>query len=113
LKKTITIFALFIFFLSQFGKVVSFCFCSIASYQQTKTLNCDCEKQLTIAFDTESRKPISQNLQNAPQFDELFQQTIPTYSSPANWTQLKISLPLGTEPLYHTFLPAVFHPPLS
>ncbi|MDX1935468.1 MAG: hypothetical protein SFU21_00040 [Flavihumibacter sp.] len=47
MKKTITIFFLASFFLLQYGKVVSYLYCTYNNYQQTGTITCDCEKKLT------------------------------------------------------------------
>ncbi|TAH03320.1 MAG: hypothetical protein EAZ16_07890 [Sphingobacteriales bacterium] len=49
MKKNITIFFLASFFLLQYGKVVSYLYCTYENYKQTGSVTCDCEKQLTDA----------------------------------------------------------------
>jgi hypothetical protein len=113
LKNQIAIFAFFIFFLAQFGKVLNFCFCTIATYQQTKTLNCDCEKQLSTAIDTESKKQTPQSRPALPQFDELFHlSNAPAFTS--RYFILPVTWPKNnSEPLYNAFLQHIFRPPLQ
>ncbi|MEO6315322.1 MAG: hypothetical protein ABIU63_18525 [Chitinophagaceae bacterium] len=50
--KQIATCCMVIFFLAQFGKVINFCFCTAAAYHESKTLSCDCEKQLYSATGT-------------------------------------------------------------
>ena len=56
MKKILTITLLSLFFLAQFGKVISFCYCSIESYRVTGTTDCDCEKNLAGSIKHETNK---------------------------------------------------------
>jgi hypothetical protein len=53
LKKYIAITVFLVFFLAQFGRIISFGFCTISVYQQTSSFSCDCERQLFSAIKTD------------------------------------------------------------
>jgi hypothetical protein len=113
LTRHIAIFALLVFFFAQFGKVINFCFCSIAVYQQTKTVNCDCEKQLSNAVNTESNSHTPHNSAEHPQLDELFHLANNTAFT-IQHTALSSAWPkTGNEALYHVFGKNIFRPPLQ
>jgi hypothetical protein len=85
----------------------------VAAYQQTKTLNCDCEKQLSTAIDTESKKQTPQSQFALPQFDELFYLcnvsafTAHHFVSIISWSKN------NSTQLYNGFPGNIFRPPLQ
>ena len=74
MTKILTISLLTLFFLAQFGKVISFCYCSVESYRQTGTIDCDCEKNLAGTVKHEANKDHSAAALQTVHFDELFKQ---------------------------------------
>jgi hypothetical protein len=114
MKKQITLFALLVFFLAQFGKVVNYCFCTIAVYQQTGSTACDCEKQLLtdVKKETATKHPSPHAVAAQPASEELFHQPLP-----AGWILQPVTIAngwprCGHESLYSTSGNPVFHPPL-
>lgn len=113
MKKLLSISFFLVFFFSQFGKVVNFCLCSMATYQQTGTVVCDCEKQLAVHIDTDTKKQTHQHPATLPQADELILiHHIATcnfhYSTPA-----VIQLHSNSEALYDAYCGDIFHPPIT
>ncbi len=111
LKKYLAIFAVTIFFLSQFGKVINFCLCTIIYFQQTSTINCDCEKHLSGYTDDEAKNQQPYNSSPLPRFDELFEIKCVAVITPHAYRLSKPFFGHYTDPLYHTYSDAVFHPP--
>lgn len=113
-KKQITLFALLVFFLAQFGKVINYCFCTIAAYQQTSSLACDCEKQLftDIKKETADRHQSPHTYAAHPPAEDLFH--LPLFATWAFHQSMADSVwpPGSNESLFHTFGKPVFHPPL-
>ena len=111
MKKILTITLLSLFFLAQFGKVISFCYCSIESYRVTGTTDCDCEKNLAGTVKHESNKDHSSAGLQSLHYDELFQQlssvTNTVFPIVANNTTFNSS----DEPLYNAYLSAMLRPP--
>jgi len=112
LKKYVAISALSLFFLYQFGKVLSFCFCSISYYQQNNTFHCDCEKQLSVAVATENQNHLPQTPTGSPQFDELFPSQKPEQMPPLFSFLLKLKRPWQKDALYHQYQKNILRPPL-
>jgi hypothetical protein len=111
MKRGLPILIFGIFFLSQFGKVVNFCLCTINTYQQTGVIACDCEKQLSTAVAKEARQQDHQHNVLPPQADLLFHLNnsvafnFEYIIEPARrFTHL-------TEGLYDEWAPCIFHPP--
>jgi len=111
MKKILTITLLSLFFLTQFGKVISFCYCSIENYRLTGTTDCDCENNLagTIKHET-NKEHSSAGFQNL-HYDELFHYRsiigcifYPTVIS-------GISFSNADEPLYNAYLSSMLRPP--
>lgn len=115
LKKPIAIFVLLVFFLAQFGKVINYCFCTIAAYQQTSSLGCDCEKQLftDLKKETQNEHQSPHTYSSQPATEELFHFTQNTllvfhYHIPGTtWP------PSTSDALHHIYGTPVFHPPLQ
>jgi len=115
LKKNIAIAAFLVFFLAQFGRVINFCFCKAAVYQQTKSFVCDCEKMLYTAVksDHSSKEETPQNISAPQQQEELFHFSFtPGFTVPANLCIAKWPK-INSEALCHMFFPSIFHPPLQ
>ncbi|MEO5684763.1 MAG: hypothetical protein ABIQ88_19130 [Chitinophagaceae bacterium] len=114
MKKQIAIFALGIFFFAQFGKVIDFCFCTMAAFQQTKTFTCDCEKQLytAVATDHAAKNHNPQNISSVHQWNELFHFS-PIAVFTVVYTICITDWPRATSTaLYNKFDSNIFHPPL-
>ncbi len=113
LKKQIAFFTLFLFFLSQFGKVINFSFCKAVAYQQTNTFVCDCEKLLytVVKTDNTSKEQPPQQLSAHQTTEELFHFKdhlclTGTYAAVrAEWPLFRNSKHLSL------FANAIFHPP--
>ncbi|MBS1566046.1 MAG: hypothetical protein JST39_16780 [Bacteroidetes bacterium] len=111
MQKTLAISAFLIFFFSQFGKVINFCYCSVAAYQQTSSFRCnECEKQLVKNTEAEQGKHPHGNALS-PSSEELYHldNHIPfsfTYTRP-----LIVYSPRYTVSLYNEYNGSIFQPP--
>jgi len=115
LKKNLAIFAFLIFFLAQFGKMINFCLCKAAVYQQTKSFICDCEKMLYTAVkaDNSPKEKLPQNVSSPQQQEELFHLSYtPSFTVPDGFCLTKWPK-TNSEAVYHMFLESIFHPPLQ
>jgi hypothetical protein len=114
LKKQISLFVFSVFFLAQFGKVINFCFCTMTVYQQTKTLACDCEKQLFAAVKTDntSKNQSPQNIAAPQPPEELFHFSNLSGFTHTHMVCFGVWPATGTETLYNKFGKDIFHPPL-
>lgn len=110
MKKQLSIFFLFVFFFSQFGKVVNYCYCTIATYQQTGTIVCDCEKKLAVT-ETDTKKQDHQHNAILPHAEELFHlDNSITYSFAYHFQPAK-QFCCSHEALYNAWAGSIFHPP--
>jgi len=111
MKKILTITLLSLFFLAQFGKVISFCYCSIESYRVTGTTDCDCEKNLAGSIKHETNKDHSSTGFQSLHYDELFHHR--TFIDNVVYTPESgnISFNNADEPLYTAYLFAMLKPP--
>jgi hypothetical protein len=115
LKTPIAIFVLLVFFLAQFGKVINYCFCTIAAYQQTSNLACDCEKQLftDLKKETQDKHQSPLTYSSQPATEELFHFTENSNLVFQYAMQIYTWPPCTSDALQHIFGNPVFHPPLQ
>lgn len=111
MKKPFAILAFLIFFFSQFGKVVNFCICTAATYRQTSTFHCDCEKQLVTATDAETNKQAHSTTFQLPQAEDLYHLDNSAAFNCISFAPAVIYMNGHTEALYHGYYNTVFHPP--
>ena len=111
MKKILTITLLSLFFLAQFGKVISFCYCSIENYRISGTADCDCEKNLVGAIKHETNKDHSPGGFQILHYDELFHQcsaiNLLDYHHPIR----SIKFCSTDESLYNAYLSSMLRPP--
>ncbi|HTL10794.1 MAG TPA: hypothetical protein VL307_21120 [Chitinophagaceae bacterium] len=113
-SKLITFFALGVFFLSQFGRVISYAYCKVVAYENTQSFVCDCEKLLyTIhqGANTDKQSSASGVALPAVTQDALYFQhaSLLVYhpAEPGHWP------PSPASALHFSFGPSVFHPPIT
>ena len=111
MKRILTITLLSLFFLAQFGKVISFCYCSIENYRLTGTTDCDCEKNLAGTIKHETNKEHSSTGFQNLHYDELFHfrsiNICVLYPSIIS----SISFNNSDEALYNAYLSSMLRPP--
>jgi len=111
MKNILTITLLSLFFLAQFGKVISFCYCSIENYRLTGTTNCDCEKNIAGTIKHETNKDhTSAGFQNL-HYDELFPHRSFTVNIDYHPETGNTSFNNADEPLYNAYLFSMLRPP--
>src|SRR5438477_4752941 len=111
MKKPLAILAFLIFFFSQFGKVVNFFLCTAATYQQTSSFHCDCEKQLVTGTDAETNEGAHSNAVQPPQAEDLYHLDNSAAFNCMSFTPVLIYLNGHTEALYNGYYNTIFHPP--
>ena len=111
MKKLLAIFAFLIFFFSHFGKVINFCLCTITVYEKTRTVQCDCEKQLVSATEAEAAKHNHTNTGALPQFDELYHLDNHPGFACAHFSPVIVQAGTHSERLYTGYDKGIFQPP--
>ena len=111
MKKLLTITLLSLFFLAQFGKVISFCYCTIENYRLTGTTDCDCEKNLAGTVKHESNKDHSSAGFQSLHYDELFHQHSSVINTVFPFVINNARFNNADEPLYNAYLSAMLRPP--
>ncbi|MFT3935370.1 MAG: hypothetical protein QM726_17220 [Chitinophagaceae bacterium] len=116
LKKSFAIFALSVFFLAHFGRMINYLYCNLQTYVQTASFACDCEKQLLagLVHDNNTHQEQSpKNIATPAQDEACYYLPVHEITSFHTIVLSKIWPAANNQSLYQQFSFSIFRPPLQ